>query len=142
MRPSIYAEAVWKQRQLRAVQGGRPVDWVVMRNRLSSLAARNKRDMGTVIEALARRIGFRTAAGLSERVIYKELFLNGLTLLDLKRGSAQRGEGGPSLTLSHVAARQEVRDLVAALNLPRPGAAAPSVVPATAPARQDPQAAG
>ena len=86
MRPSIYAEAVWKQRQLRAIQGGRPVDWVVMRNRLSSLAARNKRDMGTVIEALAKRVGFRVAAGLSERVIYKELFLSGLTLLDLKRG--------------------------------------------------------
>jgi chromosome partitioning protein len=70
-------------------------------------------------------------------VIYKELFLNGLTLLDLKRGS-----GGPSLTLSHVAARQEVRDLVAALNLPRPDAAAPSAAPATAPAIEDPQAAG
>ena len=118
VRPSIYAEAVWKQRQIRAMQGGRPVDWIVMRNRLSSLAARNKRDMGTVIEALAKRIGFRVAAGLSERVIYKELFLNGLTLLDLKRGS-----GGPSLTMSHVAARQEVRDLVAALNLPPPDAA-------------------
>lgn len=113
VRPSIYAEQVWKQRQIRAVQGGRPVDWVVMRNRLSALAARNKRDMSKVIEALSRRIGFRVAAGLSERVIYKELFLNGLTLLDLKRGGT-----GPSLTLSHVAARQEVRDLVAALNLP------------------------
>jgi chromosome partitioning protein len=85
----------------------------VMRNRLSALAARNKRDMGTVLEALAKRIGFRIAAGLSERVIYRELFLNGLTLLDLKRET-----GAPSLTLSHVAARQEVRDLVAALNLP------------------------
>jgi chromosome partitioning protein len=138
VRPSIYAEAVWKQRQLRAVQGGRPVDWVVMRNRLSSLAARNKRDMGNVIGALAKRIGFRLAAGLSERVIYKELFLKGLTLLDLKRG----GGGGPSLTLSHVAARQEVRDLVAALNLPRPDAAAPSAAPATAPAMPDPQPAG
>ncbi len=137
VRPSIYAEAVWKQRQLRAVQGGRPVDWVVMRNRLSSLAARNKRDMGTVLSALAKRIGFRIAAGLSERVIYKELFLNGLTLLDLKRGS-----GGPSLTLSHVAARQEVRDLVAALNLPRPGAVAPSAAPVTSSAIEDPQAAG
>ena len=137
VRPSIYAEAVWKQRQLRALQGGRPVDWVVMRNRLSSLAARNKRDMGNVIEALAKRIGFRVAAGLSERVIYKELFLNGLTLLDLKRGG-----GGPSLTLSHVAARQEVRDLVAALNLPRRDADAPSVAPATEPATPDPQAAG
>ncbi len=113
VRPSIYSEAVWKQRQIRAVQGGRPVDWIVMRNRLSALAARNKRDMSTVIEALSKRIGFRVAAGLSERVIYKELFLNGLTLLDLKRGGS-----GPSLTLSHVAARQEVRDLVAALNLP------------------------
>jgi chromosome partitioning protein len=137
LRPSIYAEAVWKQRQLRAVQGGRPVDWVVMRNRLSPIAARNKRDMGTVIEALAKRIGFRVAAGLSERVIYKELFLSGLTLLDLKRGGK-----GPSLTLSHVAARQEVRDLVAALNLPRRDAAAPSAAPATEPATPAPQVAG
>ena len=136
LRPSIYAEAVWKQRQLRAIQGGRPVDWVVMRNRLSSIAARNKRDMGAVIEALSKRIGFRTAAGLSERVIYKELFLNGLTLLDLKRGS------GPALTLSHVAARQEVRDLVAALNLPPPAADASSAGCATQSATQAPLAEG
>ena len=39
-----------------------------------------------MIEALAKRIGFRVAAGLSERVIYKELFLSGLTLLDLEAG--------------------------------------------------------
>lgn len=137
VRPSVYAEAVWRQRQIRAVQGGRPVDWVVMRNRLSSLAARNKRDMGTVLEALAGRIGFRTTIGLSERVIYRELFLNGLTLLDLKRGG-----GGPSLTLSHVAARQEVRDLVAALNLPPPASAAPSGDPVTSEAMPEQQAAG
>ena len=126
VRPSISAEAVWKQHQLRALQGGRPVDWIVMRNRLSSLAARNKRDMAAVIATLARRIGFRVAAGLSERVIYKELFLSGLTLLDLKRGSR-----GPSLTLSHVAARQEVRGLVAALNLPPSAAPPPGAGPAT-----------
>jgi chromosome partitioning protein len=142
VRPSIYAEAVWKQRQVRAVQGGRPVDWIVMRNRLSSLAARNKRDMGNVLEALSRRIGFRVAAGLSERVIYKELFLSGLTLLDLKRGGgAQGGEGAPALTLSHVAARQEVRDLVSALNLPRRDVVEPSAEPAIEEAMPDPQAA-
>ena len=133
VRPSIYAEQVWKQRQIRAVQGGRPVDWVVMRNRLSALAARNKRDMSKVIEALSKRIGFRVAAGLSERVIYKELFLNGLTLLDLKRGGT-----GPSLTLSHVAARQEVRDLVAALNLPL-AAESPPPVEAEAQSQSEPQ---
>lgn len=137
VRPSIYAEAVWKQRQLRAMQGGHPVDWIVMRNRLSSLAARNKRDMATVIETLARRIGFRVAAGLSERVIYKELFLSGLTLLDLKRGA-----GGPSLTMSHVAARQEVRDLVASLNLPRVAAPAPPDAPGREESIPAPQAAG
>jgi chromosome partitioning protein len=137
VRPSIYAEAVWKQRQLRAVQGGRPVDWVVMRNRLSSIAARNKRDMATVIDGLARRIGFRVAAGLSERVVYKELFLNGLTLLDLKRDGS-----GRSLTLSHVTARQEVRDLVAALNLPPPASRAPSAGPGTEAATPGPPSAG
>ena len=120
VRPSVYAEAVWRQRQLRAIQGGRPVDWIVMRNRLTQLATRNRRDVGTVVEALARRIGFRVASGLSERVIYKELFLNGLTLLDLKREQDEE----MSLTLSHVAARQEVRSLVAALNLPPPPEAA------------------
>ncbi len=136
VRPSIYAEAVWKQRQIRSMQGARPVDWIVMRNRLSSLAARNKRDMASVIEALAKRIGFRVAAGLSERVIYKELFLSGLTLLDLKRGGT-----GPSLTMSHVAARQEVRDLVASLNLPPPDTAPPLADPETPEATPDPQAA-
>ena len=137
VRPSIYAEAVWKQRQIRSMQGQRPVDWIVMRNRLSSIAARNKRDMSTVIEALAKRIGFRTAQGLSERVIYRELFLNGLTLLDLKRGPSG-SKAGPSMTLSHVAARQEVRDLVAALNLPPPGSRAPSDGRATSPATPAP----
>jgi chromosome partitioning protein len=114
VRPSIYAETVWKQRQLRAMSGGKPVDWLVMRNRLSALSARNKRDMGAVLETLARRIGYRVAAGLSERVIYRELFLKGLTLLDLREEKT-----GIAMTMSHVAARQEVRDLVAAMNLPR-----------------------
>lgn len=141
VRPSIYAEAVWKQRQVRSMQGQRPVDWIVMRNRLSSIAARNKRDMSTVIEALAKRIGFRSAQGLSERVIYRELFLNGLTLLDLKRGTSG-SKAGPSLTMSHVAARQEVRDLVAALNLPPPAPRAPSAGRATEPASRAPESAG
>ena len=126
VRPSIYAEAVWRQRQVRAMQGGRPVDWIVIRNRLSNLAARNKRDMFTVLETLAKRIGFRIAAGLNERVIYRELFLKGLTLLDLRAYKT-----GVAMTMSHVAARQEVRDLVASLNLPPLPGTAPS--PATSP---------
>ena len=109
--PSIYAEMVWKARQLRAQAGLKPVDWVVLRNRVSTLNARNKRRVGDAVERLSKRIGYRVAPGFSERVIFREMFLNGLTLLDLR-------DQGFSFSLSHVAARQEIRDLLKALDLP------------------------
>ena len=107
--PSVYSEMVWKARQLRSRAGLKPIDWIVTRNRMSNLHAKNKRKVGTLLEDLAKRIGFRIAPGFSERVIFREMFLNGLTLLDLKGGA---------LSLSHVAARQEVRELLKELNLP------------------------
>jgi chromosome partitioning protein len=111
--PSIYSEMVWGARQRRAVRRMAPIDWVVLRNRMAMLDSRNKHKVGAVMTDLARRIGFRIAPGFSERVIFRELFLNGLTLLDLEKG------GPIEMTMSHVAARQEVRDLVKSLNLPR-----------------------
>lgn len=111
-RPSVYAETVWEQRKRRAMAGGKPIDWVVMRNRLSSLDARNKRDIGRLLEHLSKRIGFRIAPGFTERVIFRELFPRGLTLLDLSRNDT-----GVPWRMSHVAARQEVRELLEALNL-------------------------
>jgi chromosome partitioning protein len=113
--PSVYSEMVWAARQRRASERRAPTDWVVLRNRIASLESRNKRRVGTVMDALSKRIGFRMVPGFSERVIFRELFLNGLTLLDLKQG------GLISLTLSHVAARHEVRDMVKALDLPGVG---------------------
>lgn len=113
--PSVYSEMVWKARQLRARAGLKPIDWIVTRNRMSNLHAKNKRKVGALLEDLAKRIGFRIAPGFSERVIFREMFLNGLTLLDLKGGA---------LSLSHVAARQEVRELLKELNLPGVAAAA------------------
>lgn len=110
--PSVYSEMVWTARQKRAALGRPPTDWVVLRNRMSTLESRNKRRVSSVMTNLAKRIGFRIIPGFSERVIFRELFLNGLTLLDLKQG------GMITFTLSHIAARQEVRDMVKALNLP------------------------
>lgn len=106
--PSVYSQMVWEQRQQRAAQGGRPIDWIVMRNRLSHLNARNKRDVGRLLTELARRIRFRLAPGFGERVIFRELFPKGLTLLDLRTRGA-----GVQMAMSHVAARQEVRALLA-----------------------------
>ncbi len=110
--PSVYSEMVWKARQLRAKAGLEPLDWLVLRNRMASLEARNRRKVGSALGDLSRRIGFRLVPGFGERVIFRDLFLNGLTLLDLKEVGSRR------LTLSNISARQEVRDLMAALNLP------------------------
>ena len=53
------------------------------------------------------------APGFSERVIFRELFPRGLTLLDLK------DTGVDQLNISNIAARQEVRDLINELRLPK-----------------------
>jgi chromosome partitioning protein len=112
-RPSAYADMVWTGRKLKAKAEKTPIDWVVMRNRVSMLDARNKRRVGQGLKALSQRIGFRLSPGFSERVIYRELFPSGLTLIDLT-------EAGSSMpfTMSHVAARQELRELLIVLKLP------------------------
>lgn len=112
-RPSHYSELVWETKKQRALRGEKAVvDWVVVRNRLSSLDARNKRDVEKLLAELARRIGFRLVPGLGERVIYRSLFLEGLTLLDLRQKIL-----GFELNMSHVAARQELRTLVDTIGL-------------------------
>lgn len=110
--PSVYAEMVWNARQLRAQAGLDPIDWVVVRNRVGAQAMHNKKKMAEAVNSLAKRIGFRVAPGFSERVIFRELFPRGLTLLDLK------DIGVSNLNLSNVAARQELRELVKELHLP------------------------
>ncbi|ETX29989.1 division plane positioning ATPase MipZ [Roseivivax isoporae] len=110
--PSVYAEMVWNARQLRAQAGLQPIDWVVLRNRLGAQAMVNKLKMERALDRLAKRIGFRVGPGFSERVIFRELFPRGLTLLDLK------DIGVKQLNISNVAARQELRDLIKALKLP------------------------
>ncbi len=112
-RPSFYSELVWECRKQKAQSSRKPIDWIVMRNRMSPLDARNKQRVGEALENLSRRIGFRISPGLSERVIYRELFPMGLSLLDL----IDAGSNVP-FTMSHVAARQEIRDLMIVLKLP------------------------
>lgn len=110
--PSVYSEMVWSARQLRAQAELKPMDWIVVRNRLGAQNMINKKKMGDAIRHLAKRIGFRVAPGFSERVVFRELFPNGLTLLDLK------DVGINQLNISNIAARQELRELIKALNLP------------------------
>ncbi|MEO0392313.1 MAG: division plane positioning ATPase MipZ [Pseudomonadota bacterium] len=112
LKPSVYSELVWETRKRRAMRDRGSIDWIVMRNRLGHIDARNKRDIAVILETLGKRIGFRQAPGFGERVIFRELYLKGLTLLDLVE------DGEIALSMSHVAARQEVRSLMEQINLP------------------------
>ena len=115
-RLSFYAELIWEARKRRALatlrDQKREMDWVVVRNRTQHVEARNMRRLDNALAELSKRVGFRIAQGLSERVIYRELFPSGLTLLD-------KGHLG-ELGTSHLVARQELRSLIAGLNLPAP----------------------
>jgi chromosome partitioning protein len=109
-RPSFYAEVVWQSRTRRAKAQGASVDWVVLRNRLQHVQARNMQRVADALGDLSRRVGFRVIPGLGERVIFRELFPKGLTLLDLPH----LGEA----SIAHIAARQELREMVAGFDIP------------------------
>lgn len=109
-KPSFYAELIWNSRTQRAKATGKSVDWVVLRNRLQHIESHNLRRVGAALDELARRVGFRVIPGLGERVIYRELFPKGLTLLDFE----QLGEVG----IGHITARQELREMVSGLGIP------------------------
>jgi chromosome partitioning protein len=111
LRPSTYAETIWNQKKVRLMRDKVSMDWIVLRNRLSNLNATNKKEMWKILNLLSGRLGYRLAEGFGERVIFRELFLHGLTLLDLK-------DLGMPMQISHVAARQELRSLIQMIKLP------------------------
>jgi chromosome partitioning protein len=111
---SHYAAMVRNARRQRRIVDGTCLDWVVVRNRLSVLGSRNKRLIGEGLGELAKRLGFRCADGLAERVIYREFFPRGLTALD----NLDQATLGTRPSLSHVVARTEVMSLIETLKLP------------------------
>jgi chromosome partitioning protein len=112
VKPSIYAETVWESRKIKAATRGSSIDWVVLRNRLATTEARNRKRLEDRLTVLAKRVGYRIGPGLRDRVIYRELFPFGLTIADLSTTVRP-----VPVSLSHVAARQELRSLMAALGL-------------------------
>jgi chromosome partitioning protein len=135
--PSIYSNMVWEQQKRRAARDQQPIRWCVLRNRLSHLNSRNKNNIQDVLKENASKIGFENIDGFSERVIFRELFLKGLTVLDLDyiqkmfksfkeqynqnirdenheniKNIADFLSDYPNTSISHIAARQEIRTIV------------------------------
>jgi len=111
---SQYAQMVREARRQRRLIDGRMTDWIVMRNRLSTLGSRNTKRVGEGVVELSKRMGFRATDGLTERLIYREFFPRGLTALD----NLDEETLGVRPNMSHLTAREEVLALLNALRLP------------------------
>jgi len=111
---SHYAEMAREARRNRRQHDGSTTDWIVVRNRLSTLGSRNKQLVEKGLHQLAFQLGFRPLDGLAERVVYREFFPRGLTALD----DLDEATLGQRPSMSHVTAREEVLDLLRKLRLP------------------------
>ena len=105
-----FARLITGLRDARLRRGMAQTDWIVMQNRLRRSGSNNEMRFDTSLSQLARKAGFRIGNGLGERVAYRELFLFGLTHLDLKHI--------PELAKTKAVARHEIEQLVADLRLP------------------------
>jgi len=128
---SQYADLVRTVRRNRGATGMRETNWVVVRNRIASIANRNQRHVAAGLQQLSAMLDFRVAPGITERIIFRELFPTGVTVFDM----LDRAVMGVEPTMSHVAARREIRELLDRLELPprlRAPAAAGAMVGAAA----------
>jgi len=110
--PSEYCKMVWDLNTQRRSDGGKAIDWIVMRNRLAHIDARNNREISALLNQLSERMGFRLEPGFSERVSYRAYFESGFTLLDLSDEGAE-----PWNNKSHEHAREEIGDLLTAVGV-------------------------
>jgi chromosome partitioning protein len=111
---SHYSEMVREARRQRRLVEDSDTDWIVMRNRLGQLETRNGRVIAEGLAELARRMSFRQCEGLNERVVYREMFPRGLTVLD----ALNERTLGVKPTHSHHAACEEVQRFFNSLRLP------------------------
>ena len=112
MRPSLYSTMIWEQKIRRFKRDKKRIDWVIIRNRLSNLDSNNRRSVDRALQYLSKTLAFRIGSGFSERIIYRELFPFGLTLLDVIDNQSI-----VKITASHIAARQELRSFMSDLRI-------------------------
>src|ERR1700689_5465708 len=109
---SHYSRMVQEARRQRQLDQA-STDWIVLRNRISMLGSRNKRLVGGGLKELSRTLNFRCIEGLTERVIFRELYPRGLTAVD----DLDEITFGARPTMSHVTARLEMQNLLSAMLL-------------------------
>ena len=102
----IYSNMVFECKKQRALNDKKEINWYVIRNRISGTTTNNMQNIEEALKKLSSKYGFNIISGFGDRVIFKELFLDGLTLSDVRISSKVK------MNLSLVAARSELREIV------------------------------
>lgn len=105
--PSLYCDMVVEQNDRRLLSAREPIHWIVMRNRVTHVDSNSKREIIGLLKQLSGRLGFQLVTGFGERVVFHELFLSGLTLLDLPDEPVRDRNYA-----SHLRACEEFRELL------------------------------
>lgn len=110
--PSVYSMIAWEEKIKRAKNKNKAFEWFVIRNRINHTDTIGGRKISTALDELSKRLGFKTASGFSDRVIFKDLFLHGLTILDVGRASSVK-----SFTPNNLAAKLELKAFLSGTGL-------------------------
>ncbi len=106
IKPGHYANYVWDCKKYLASKGKPYLNWIICGNKISPTRSKNKEHVFEHLQKLSKLYGFRLCEGLKDRTIYKELFLEGLTVLDMQHPQLRM-----RMSLSHIAAKFEVKHL-------------------------------
>lgn len=109
---SQYTNNIREIQKKREELGKANLRWIILRNRISHIDAKNKREIDAILKLLQSEIGFSYISGIGERVVYREMFLKGLTILDLME------IGKNEISLSHIAAKNELLSVLNTIGIP------------------------
>ena len=109
LKAGVYSNMIFECKKKRALIDKKEIEWYVIRNRISSTTTNNMQNIEEAINKLSSKYGFKVISGFGDRVIFKELFLDGLTLSDARTSPKVK------INLSTVAARNELREIVKAI---------------------------
>ncbi len=102
-----YGQYVLECLERRKNSDGKGFEWLIVKNRVSSLGAKHKLKTDTALKNLANHLGAKTAPNIGDRVILKEIYAIGLSVFDVLDKQTQI-----KATASHNDAKREILDLL------------------------------
>lgn len=108
-----YGNYVLDFRNRRKQIDGKGFEWLLVKNRVSSLGAKHKLKIDSALVNLAKHLGAKITSNIGDRVIFRELYPMGLSVFDVLDKQT-----GVKATASHIEAKHEIQALIKYINKP------------------------